>query len=252
MIIYLKQILLLIIHLELKNSQDYKKIMAINSINNPLKAILSIFFKTTILVSIAVIILIILPERLSYNLIVEDGPIETLQVILYLVCAALCAFLKKFKNWKDGLSTSFIFLTLALRELDFHVKFTDISITRTKFYFSHQIPFFSKMIGLMIVLTIILVIVLFIKKNLIKFLQNIKNNKKSSIIAFTGLLYIIFANVVDSSLTILTIIGFKNTIRFELEKTFFEEIVELAIPILFIHAIVRYIKENRNGRKQIS
>jgi len=184
--------------------------------------IYKVFLITLLAVLIGAIIFIYLPKDLTAEIIEEDGPVETLQVILYIICAIICLVYKIRNIWKDGLSAGFLLTILALRELDFQVKFTEISITRTKFYFSPDISLTAKILSGIVVLSILVVLIAFAYKNLSPLIRGIKNKEILSIIAMNGILFLGLAMVIDKSLTLLALIGFKDTIRMEFTKTFFE------------------------------
>lgn len=186
------------------------------------------------------IIFIYLPEDLAAELIDEDGPVETLQVILYIIGAIICFVYKMRKNWCGGLSAGFLLLMLAFRELDFQIKFTEISITRTKFYFSLDISLTAKMLGGIVVLSILFVLITFAWRNLSDLISGIRNHKIWSILTMNGVIFIVLAMLIDRSLRHLESIGFEATERMKLIKTFFEEMAELAIPVLFLIALVTY------------
>ena len=69
------------------------------------------------------------------------------------------------KIWNSGATGAVILVLFALRELDFQKKFSSVSITRTKFYFSPDISLFVKIIGGAIVLFILITLVLFVRRN---------------------------------------------------------------------------------------
>lgn len=204
------------------------------------KNISKVFFLTSIFIITIGLILYYLPKEIAERLVEENGFIESLQVILYIVGAIICFSYTLLKIWDKGLSATYLLTILAFRELDFQVKFTEISITRTKFYFSPDISITAKIFGGIIVFSILFVLIRFAWKNLSRLINGITNRKIWSILTMNGILFIIIAMVFDRSLTILTLIGFKNTIKMELEKSFFEEAIELAIPILFTTALITY------------
>lgn len=192
--------------------------------------------------------LLSLPKDIAAKLIDEDGPVEMLQAILFIVGAIISIFYRLSKVWGEGHIASFLLTILALRELDFQVKFTEISITRTKFYFSPDISITSKIIAGILMLIIVSILIRFAWRNLSLLFKGVINKKISSILAMNGLIYIVFSNLIDRSLTILTIIGFEDTIRMEFEKTFFEELTELAIPASFLLALIVYGVSHYKGK----
>ena len=204
-----------------------------------LKLILKNTYKTLLIGIFVVIalglILVYIPRELAIELVDEDGPVETAQVILYFAAAILCLTFKALNMWDRGLNAGLIFIAFALRELDFQVKFTDISVTRTKFYFAPDVPLETKIIAGIIVIGIIWLINSFAWKNFKSLINGVKDNKIWSILAMNGIIFIFLAIEVDISLR-----GFEVNKEREIIKSFFEELVEMAIPIYFLAALITY------------
>lgn len=205
-----------------------------------LRNIAKIFLISSLAVLAGGIIFLYLPKDLAAEIIDEDGPVEALQVIVYSIGAIVCIVYKILKIWGGGLSAGFLLAMLALRELDFQVKFTEISMTRTKFYFSPDMSVTAKILGGIVVISILFVLITFAWRNLSKLINGVRNHKIWSILTMNGLIFIVLSMVIDRSLTLLTLIGFEDTIKMELEKSFFEEMAELAIPVLFLAALITY------------
>lgn len=212
----------------------------VNAFLEILRNISKIFFIASLAVLAGGIIFICLPKDLATELIDEDGPVEVLQVIVYIISAIICIIYKIRKIWSGGLSAGFLLTMLALRELDFQVKFTEISMTRTKFYFSPDMSLTAKIMGGIVVISILFVLITFAWRYFSGLINGIRNHKIWSILTMNGLIFIPLAMVIDKFLTLLDLIGFEDTIKMELTKTFFEELAELAIPVLFFGALITY------------
>lgn len=186
-------------------------------------------------VVISGLVLVYLPRELAIELVDEDGPIEVAQAIFYLIAALIC-FAYKIRNmWDKGISAGSIMLIFALRELDFQVKFTDISVTRTKFYFAPDIALETKILAGIIVISIIFIIISFAWKNLVVLINGVKNNNIWAVFAMNGIIFIFLAIEIDIALR-----GFEVNKEREIIKGFFEEMAELAIPFYFLAALITY------------
>lgn len=181
------------------------------------------------------LILTYMPEGLAVELVDEDGTVETAQVALYLIAAMVCFVYKVRKIWDGGLSAGFIMTVFALRELDFQLKFTEISVTRTKYYFSPDVSFDAKILAGFIVISIILIIISFAWKNFINLINGVKNNKIWAILTMNGIIFTFLSMLIDMSLR-----GLEINKRREIVKSFFEEMTELAIPVFFLTALITY------------
>ncbi len=205
-----------------------------------LRNISKVLFLTLFIVIAISLILLFLPKETAKGIVKEDGIIEIMLVILYIIGAVICFSYRFIKIWDEGFKAGYLMTILALRELDFQVKFTDISITRTKFYFSPDISLTPKILGGIVVFSILFVLIIFALKNLPTLIDGVKDRKIWSILTLSGLIFVALAMIIDRSLTILSLMGVEDTIRMELEKSFFEEMAELAIPALFFMALITY------------
>jgi hypothetical protein len=215
-----------------------------------LKLILKNIYKTLLAGVFALIVLalvlVYIPRELAIELVDEYGPVETAQVILYLLAATFCFGYKIRNMWDRGLIAGLILVVFALRELDFQVKFTDISVTRTKFYFAPDVPLETKIIAGIIVLSIIWLINSFAWKNFRRLIDGVKDNKIWSVLAMNGIIFVFLAIEIDMSLR-----GFEVNKEREIIKSFFEEMSELAIPIYFLAASITYGISFSRSRKEL-
>lgn len=77
----------------------------------------------------------------------EDGYVENLSAIGYLGCILLlAAFGKPAMAGRTIFALSVLLLGLALREMDFHARFTAMSVEKTRFFVSHDVPAYQKAI----------------------------------------------------------------------------------------------------------
>lgn len=204
-------------------------------------------FVRTFLLVVAIIFLIsfaffLLPDKLVNSLVRENGPIETAQFLLYLTGALVALFFATKKTGMDGLLVGILLGCFAMRELDLQKKFTGISITRTKFYFSPDISVSVKIIGGIIVLGILITLILLIKRNIRKLLLDLRNKESSANFTMTGIVLLPIAAVSDASLRFLKNISIESGDKVGLMKTVFEETIELAIPLVFLIALFKWKK----------
>jgi len=195
-----------------------------------------------LLIILMSLILLLLPDKIAVMLVEENGPIENAQVIFYMAGAIISWVYAKKRIWNSGLKGGFILMLLALRELDLQKRFTDISITRTKFYFSPDIAILTKIAGGIIVIGILFVVITFITSNARILFRSVKNRENWAIFTFTGIILLPVATIIDGSLRFLKALGIQTGENAYLTKTIFEETVELAIPVLFLVALLHWRK----------
>jgi hypothetical protein len=187
-----------------------------------------------------IVAIIFLPERLTYLITKEWGPVENTQVILYVTGALVAWIYARQKKWNGGYQGSLILLIFAMRELDFQKKFTGISITRTKYYFHSDAALTAKLLSALVVISIIVLFILFIKKHSMGFYKNVQARKNWSLSVIAGLLSMFFAILLDSITRVLESLGIESVKHGHLLKNPLEELLELAIPFFFLNALLLY------------
>lgn len=196
------------------------------------------------------ICLLFLPGTLAAILIKENGLIEIAQCTGYAAGALISWSYAKRGIWKGGLNGGTVLLLLALRELDFQRSFTGISITRTKFYFSAQVPILIKVIGGCIALSMLSALMLLIARNTRSLVQGMRERKEWAFSAASGVILLPVALILDASLRFLEFFGIRASKEAHLAKTVFEEMTELAIPSLFLIALIQYgVSASKKARK---
>jgi hypothetical protein len=196
-------------------------------------------------------VILLLNVRYIHIIIEENSYLENMQVALYFVSAMVSLIYFDKKVWNHGMIGSIILIILALRELDFQKSFDDISITRTKFYFSSDISLFSKAIAGLIVLSIVIIIVIFLRKNTDKLIIALKKKESFAQYTMSAVILLPAVMLIDASLRYIENIGIEPGEKISLIKGVFEEILELTIPVLFLIALLKYGKDFFNNKADI-
>jgi hypothetical protein len=194
--------------------------------------------------------IILLPNDLIKAFVKESGFIENAQVLCYVACAIISWVYAKKKLWKSGLSGGIIFMVFALRELDIQKRFTIMSVTKTKFFISPEVTLNAKLISGAVITSILIILILFIRKNYATLFNGLRAAEKWAFSTITGIVLIGVAVVLDSLIKQLKDFGIiiVKEIEYLLMMKMSEEMVELAIPIFFLMALLQWRKTvlNRN------
>jgi hypothetical protein len=87
---------------------------------------------------------LLLPRPLAYALLAEGGPVE-LASLLFLAAAGLMALGRLARRQRGSWGAAAALLLVgALRELDFHNRFTSRAISQLRFYTSAEVPWIEK------------------------------------------------------------------------------------------------------------
>lgn len=191
---------------------------------------LSIIYLTVFLI---IVLISVQHNFLAKFLIRENGPVETFSIIGYFMAFITAIILQLKGRISFGTGAAVIFLTLGLRELDFHDRFTTMGIMKSRFYISDTVPLKEKIIVVIIVLTLVWFIGRFLKQKFHPFLAALKTNDKAAILALNGIIFIIISKLIDS-----TPVLFAQIV---------EESMEFAIPYFFLAAMLLHVKLKEKG-----
>ena len=204
--------------------------LAINTIKN-----LLFKYPFTIIYVIVISLIVLASLQTDYMLAFlasEDSPIQIFSTIGYFTGFVITVILQ----WKGQISFGFgaavIFLSMGLRELDFHDRFTTMGIMKTRFYISDAVPLTEKISAAIILLSLSYFIAVFLIKNFRPFLIALRATNKAALLTLNGIAFTILSKIIDSQPYLLTGI--------------LEETMELAIPYFFIFALLIFNKTEQN------
>jgi len=185
-------------------------------------------------------------EQTRTNLLRENGPIEIASAAGYFMIP-LIMFVKGGWNFLKR-HTYLVFLVSALgfRELDFHSRFTTTSITKSRFFFSMEVPFLEKGIAFLVVLILLLSLIVCVKKHWRSFLAGCTKEIVPMTIGI-AFLFMAVSKSLDGLPRKLSRFGMDATSRLSLFAQSAEEILEFGIPLLLIIATLAYFSKDPPG-----
>jgi hypothetical protein len=191
--------------------------------------------------------LALLPVPTLEGLFREGGSVENFQAFSWALCAALSLVYWLRKQWSGGLIGAFLLVMLLVRELDFHKRFTAMSVTRTRYYLLPDVPVLTRLIAATVVLGTLAVAIVFLRKHLRLFWNALRSGRKWACSAAAGIGAITVAFLVDKlhgweghAVTFLRVLGLTPVPSEKLLQIVIEESVELAAPMLFLLALIQF------------
>ncbi|WP_419175999.1 hypothetical protein [Desulfosediminicola sp.] len=183
-------------------------------------------------------VVLLLPPQTSDLMIKEDGPIEMLSAIGYLIAAGWLFNGGFQKRLSHGFSSGTIVLFLGLRELDFHTRFTTMGIFKTRFFISDTVPPMEKAIVSLIVIAMLLGLFLYARKHLPQFIAGLKSKGRTAISIACAIGLAVFSKTLDrNSDLIMDCVALISSIDITQLLRVAEETSELAIPLFILLAI---------------
>ncbi|MGB3416554.1 MAG: hypothetical protein WBG88_16940 [Mesorhizobium sp.] len=206
------------------------------------------------LLAIQLLIIILSPSDVGGHLnplFRESGPIEELSPICYALCMVLIVALGGAKfAFTRAPSLMVVLLAMMLRELDFHTRFTVMSITKTRFFLSGDVPLQQKVLAFLALALIGLAVLHVIFAHGRAFVARLRRFDPVGVAAALSIAMILLSEGLDGAYNTLAKIGLPISIAQGefLEKV--EETAEMGIPIFAALAILAYFgtrRERKNG-----
>ncbi|MFN2355854.1 MAG: hypothetical protein ABR512_15205 [Desulfopila sp.] len=199
----------------------------------------------------------LLPGSLPYEAVRENGPIEIISAVLYFLFILLIVYF----NATGFLSTSIVpgvfALLLALRELDFHARFTTMGMFKIKFYLSPEVPFEEKIIVVLFNIAVISYGIAYLKKVTPGFLRALSARKIYAFSIICGLVCMVVSKLLDGNSEVFEFLLGMEEGDLGFYCVILEECLEMFIPIFFIRALIQYgvdfqagLAQNLSGRTE--
>ena len=169
----------------------------------------------------------------------EEGPFEEMSIVLWVALGAMLLFHDVRSPRVLALATlSFVF---AAREADLHKAFTVMSISKIKFYLSPDVPMMQKIIGGLVLLAVVALIIHLARLCWRFFFQQGGLGTPVGQVLLLPVLLLPISKVLDRFSN-----GLRESFDIHLSSTVnqfiaaFEEGMEMAMPVLFIVALMLY------------
>jgi hypothetical protein len=178
----------------------------------------------------------------------ERGFIEKLSPIGYLFCIVLIIAQGGFRfAFSRALALTVILFAMTLRELDFHTRFTVMSMEKLKFYISSSVPLEQKAIGLLVLLLLAAALVLILKRHAGPFMAGLARGDPVSLATLFAIVSVALSKSIDGLNNRLADLGFSisGEATHFVEKI--EETAELGVPLFLLVAIIAYFGSAREG-----
>lgn len=180
------------------------------------------------------------------TLFTEDGLVEVQSPIGYGLCIVLIVALGGFRfAFTRAFSLVIVFFVMLLRELDFHTRFTTMSITKLNFFLSEEVPLHEKIFAFIALALIACAVLHVLITHGRSFLAGLKRLSPMSIAAVISMLMLALSEGMDGIGGTLGRLGFP--IGLDATDTFekVEETLELGISIFAALAILAYFSAKR-------
>ncbi|MCM2680081.1 hypothetical protein [Echinimonas agarilytica] len=180
----------------------------------------------------------------------EGGPVESLSALGYLIAVAVMFF----KGGKEYLTKywyfAVMFLSFAARELDFDKRFTNFGVLKSKFFAHPDVSWWGKVIAAIILLVVLSAIITIVRRHGRKFIAEVFRFQWSPLVWSIGFAggFLVVSKSLDGLARKLSGWGIAELSK-ETDKiaSMAEEAMELAVPYLFIVAILYFLAKQKRA-----
>lgn len=175
----------------------------------------------------------------------ESGPVQVLSAAGYLtVIVALWREMGSRFIWRHVYFVAIPAL-MCLRELDMHNRFTTVSLTKSTFYTSSQVPLLEKVIGIAIVAFLVWCVVAMLIRHTRGFIEGLRSAQAYACALFLAGAFGVMAKAVDGIASKLEPFGIAVTPKVEQVAIVSEEVLELGIPLFFLVAVFAWSSQRK-------
>jgi hypothetical protein len=168
----------------------------------------------------------------------ESGPVETLSAVGYFLGFMLLLFQLIRHRKPAGWSLCVVLLCFCARELDMHKQFTTMSIFKSRFYSSSEVPMGEKGIGLLVIIALIVCLFHVLRTYFLPFVKGLRQRKACEWSVLFALALLAVSKSLDGLERKLKPLGIVVDDACRNFSTVLEESLETAAPYLLIVAIM--------------
>lgn len=185
----------------------------------------------------------------SRKLIVSEGGIvETSTVVGYFACFLYLLYKGKLSCLKNFWYIHSIFILFALREMDFHKKFTTMGIFKSKFYISESVPLTEKFFASLVLVLLFYIVYLLTKNHYKNYLVELKAGNLFAVSIFISIALVFISKSIDGFSRKLSDIGITISSNSDRFAASVEEVFEFGIPVMFLIAMLIYFNESSSNK----
>lgn len=172
----------------------------------------------------------------------ENGPVENLTLVMYIVSIACILYSgRSILTVKTRVAITVVLGYMFMREADLHKSISTQSILKSKFWLSSQIPLTDKLLALAILVPIFLAVFYLISKYVRKWWQDLCHKDSYAVGILVFLVALVISKIFDRSLNMMTEIwGWRFETWVYALVSGQEEFLECILPLLLMVSFYQY------------
>lgn len=185
--------------------------------------------------------IIMLPGKIPYEMVRENGPVETFSVGGYFLFCLFIVYFNVAGILRTDIAPGFFVLLLGLRELDFHARFTTMGMFKIKFFISTEVPLAEKLVVILFIVALVAYAFFFLRGKLGRFKADLLAGSSYAFSIACALGCLVFSKFLDGNSEL-----FEYLLRIDESSQLpraAEECMELFIPVFLVRALLQYAEK---------
>lgn len=205
--------------------------------------------------ALAVLVSLAWGAMLSHDAVIalihENGPVESLTVLLYLLLAvALWCVPRPGDDTRPRLAATVMVLALAAREMDLHKHFTGTSVLKVSFYL-HDAPLLHKLVAAPILLVVLATAVWLAVRFARPLWRDLRRGRPLAVTIAVFFATLVLTKLIDRSFAILAEdFGIAISIGLDAVLSALEEVGECSLPLILAVGLGQYQHELAGGARR--
>lgn len=183
-----------------------------------------------------------MPSESMILLVRENGPIENLTLVFYVVAIACILYgSRSVLAVRTRLAVTILLAYMFMREASLHKSVSTISILKSKFWLGSQVPWTDKLLAIVILAPILWSLFYFLKRYIRRWWMDFRHRDGYAVGIFVFLVVLIVSKILDRSLNMMhEMWGWHFDLWVEAMVTGQEEYLECILPLLVLVSFWQY------------
>jgi uncharacterized membrane protein len=209
------------------------------------KSMFRILYSLIIFLVLSLIVLLhTLPPETARLLIRENGVIENLSAAGWFIAGYFAIRAVGEAGWADGYLAGILLSLCGFRELDFHNRFTTLSITKKIFYLSPEVPLPEKGMAVILWLLILFILYRLSRKTIPILWRMLREKNPPSLMLLLGLAILPLSKMTDLLPDTLKRAGVFLQQDLVGSMSIFEEVLEMGIPYFLLVVLFHFARHS--------
>jgi hypothetical protein len=168
----------------------------------------------------------------------EFGPVELSSALFYAYAAGTWLWIRPGDTWKSSWQIPAVMFLMMGREFDLDKKITSVGLLKSQLYFTNSAPLLERVLGVLVVAFVGAIVLRLLLINGPTFVKGLKSRSLWAWCVLSAVAFGVISKSIDGIGRKLAPFGISVDPLVEAKFIYFEEFLELGIPLLFLAASI--------------